>query len=397
MKNNDINILASIIHKIDKKAHSTNEVDPTLRENLHEQTEALTKLFKLLDDSFRKGKKHSFCKSFNEENTVSYWVKEKIFNNPTQTISKTDECNKRNVDVKSVYLDLSKRITSALHYHLYKQQASTGGNVPIIFYTKGDNLFLIIALVKSTEKIDIDENGHVIDVTTIDDETIKFAARINLDEMRSHSNTKNASPNDQAETETPNAYIHWLQHNKDIVQTYAQDFIPIAEKLNSSKNTKALISVLNSFIEHHYSGTLEEQGEQLKDRVYKKLLEFTEAENSIHLIQDVDPIIDSFKPQGAEIPRFQAYREDTAIPIDDSFGPDKTSLRGAIKFNITLGEKKDIKVTALRKYLGRDVKILQTGDSYILSIALSGEERTKLIKEHPGISPNGSDTDKSGS
>lgn len=245
MSSSSIVVQASIVHQVIKEIRQRVPIEPLIRDNLHGHSDQVVKLIDFLDEQLEKnGLAHSTVKSFEDYNTLGYVVKNFLFdqylisNIPFIThtclslssvdvtkikfklcqvkqkelpsnITEPQEVLDSETSEQTIFRRVSALFTTALHYHIYKEDMTTGDHLPIIFYRKNNTNFLYIALLSLTDNITIDETtGEILDIKHIDSNKLKVACNINLDQLRLHSYFNGKS------YYKPKDYVAWIQKGK---------------------------------------------------------------------------------------------------------------------------------------------------------------------------------------
>ena len=406
-----ITVKASIIHQIVKEVRQQSPKPPVIRGNLHSNSVQVVKLIRFLDEQLAKnGLAHSHSKSFDNNNTLSNIVKEYLFVRESLSFLKFEYVSITSCNLVSSYhsncLDfgiqpppefselpavssaesyqqtklrrISNLLTRALHYHIYREDMTTGDHLPIIFYNERGKHYLYIALLSLTDNITIDETtGDILDIKHIDASALKIACRIDLDMLMEHSQ--------QFETENyePQNYIAWIQRgSSEKIAEYIQNFMPVMFRLDDNTATTKIMKTLNAYLSQSIFN--DKSRKEIHSDVLAVLNDKAKHKTLINITEDIDPII-SIKAQsvGLDITdetSFKNFRENNGYGATDEdnsniFAPAKKPLQNFEMFDFVIGGENFIKIHGKQIQLGDKIKINDNDASNpILEIRLNPDD-----------------------
>src|SRR5690606_32610531 len=138
------------------------------------------------------------------------------------------------------YLNLSRKIVSGLAKFVARKSATTGEHVPVIFYTRDGDRYLLISLISLSDYQNIDDKGQFTDTGAIDAEALKVGLQVNLDELLSHHLSR--------ETTYEPQYVRWIQRRAANLPDYIQEFVPVGKKIDDRISTKEFLSALTDYL-----------------------------------------------------------------------------------------------------------------------------------------------------
>ncbi|MBS7819034.1 nucleoid-associated protein [Wohlfahrtiimonas chitiniclastica] len=332
-----ITIHAAGIHRINKKQHTTNGT--TEINKIHSEIEYdKDKIF--IDHALKKlkeGYNHSYSGGWDIDQTLSKVLKLNYLTNPSPN-----------------YEELIKNIFLALFNHLNKSSASTGGDVPIIFYKNVTEEFLLINILSLSEYQGID-NGVFTDQMSIDNKSFRIGILINLTEMKSHFTMTDTT------TEIP-SYIKWISKSSTENPTkYIQEFIPVANNINDQKSTNDLYTTINNFIDEELSSQCPIAGKEILAAVNNFLDKKSISESrSIHIENDIVPIITFVLSQHQITPvkSFQEYRNNANLQSEFNVHP--STVRKHSQYDLKIS---GIKIAGSKADLGNNTVIKKNNDN----------------------------------
>ena len=414
MSNTNIEVQASIIHQIIKETNHTTETPPLLRDKLHADYQQVIKLVEFLENQLEKnGLAHSKLKKFDTSNTLGKVLSEYMFEMPslthlayTPTINRidndiyiqkvidyypfssrlpvpTDE-NESISEVESIFQTrlrrISKLLTKALHYHIYKEAMTTGDHLPIIFYKKNGISYLYIALLSLKDNITINEDtGEILDIKHIDSGALKVACKINLDSLNKHK------INNTDDTVTNN-YVSWIQKGKaQKIHEYIQDFLPVLVRIDDKSATTKAIVTLERYLKQ--SSLPDDAKKEVHKDVLALFKQRAEDKQPINLVEDIDPILnakaEAYSIDISEEDSFKIFREQHGYGPDDEdnsnvFSPFKEPLKNFEIFDLIVGNDEFIKISGKQSLIGDKIRLGLDEDNPELIIRLDPRELEKV-------------------
>ncbi|NRD69510.1 nucleoid-associated protein [Psychrobacter okhotskensis] len=432
MSNTNIEVQASIIHQIIKDLNHTTEVPPLLRDKLHADYQQVIKLIEFLESQLEKnGLAHSKLKKFDRSNTLGQVLAQYMFEMPSLmylTYTRTTNRGANNIYIQKVIgfypfssrlpaptnenetinifeaesifqtrlRRISKLLTKALHYHIYKEAMTTGDHLPIIFYRQNGINYLYIALLSLKDNITINENtGEILDIKHIDAGALKVACRINLDSLNKH---KENNLDDNA----TNNYVSWIQKGKALkIHEYIQDFLPVLVRIDDKSATTKAIVTLEKYLKQ---STLPDNA---KKEVHKDVLALfkrrAEDKQPISLVEDVDPILtakaEAYSIDISEEDSFKTFREQNGYGPDDEdnsniFSPSREPLKNFEIFDLIVGDDEFIKISGKQSLIGDKIRLSPDEDNPELIIRLDPNELEKVKIEFAKANRYESDADE---
>ncbi|HEY4543453.1 MAG TPA: nucleoid-associated protein [Tissierellaceae bacterium] len=332
-----ITIHAAGIHRINKKQHTTNgttEINKIHSEIEYEKDKAY------IDHALKKlkeGYNHSYSGGWDIDQTLSKVLKLNYLTNPSPN-----------------YEELIKNIFLALFKHLNGSSASTGGDVPIIFYQNENENFLLINILSLSEYQGID-NGVFTSQMSIDSKAFRIGILVNLTEMKAHFTATNS-------TKDIPTYIKWISKSSTSNPTkYIQDFIPVADIIDDKKFTSDLFKTIHEFIEKEFTGALIAVGKEIQKVVDKFLdIKANSTDPTIHIENDIQTLIDSVLQQNQVTPNksFQEYRIEANLQSE--FNVDKVIVRKCSQYDFKIN---GIKIAGSKTQLGNGTTITKDKDN----------------------------------
>ena len=414
MSNTNIEVQASIIHQIIKETNHTTETPPLLRDKLHADYQQVIKLVEFLENQLEKnGLAHSKLKKFDTSNTLGKVLSEYMFEMPslthltyTPTINRidndiyiqkvidyypfssrlpvpTDE-NESISEIESILQTrlrrISKLLTKALHYHIYKEAMTTGDHLPIIFYKKNGISYLYIALLSLKDNITINEDtGEILDIKHIDSGALKVACKINLDSLNKHK------INNTDDTVTNN-YVSWIQKGKaQKIHEYIQDFLPVLVRIDDKSATTKAIVTLERYLKQ--SSLPDDAKKEVHKDVLALFKQRAEDKQPINLVEDIDPILnakaEAYSIDISEEDSFKIFREQHGYGPDDEdnsnvFSPFKEPLKNFEIFDLIVGNDEFIKISGKQSLIGDKIRLGLDEDNPELIIRLDPRELEKV-------------------
>lgn len=406
-------VKASIIHQILKEVRQQSPEPPIIRDSLHSDSVQVVKLIKFLDEQLAKhGLAHSNSKSFDNNNTLSNIIKEHLFVKEYLSLLKFECVNDTNRNFVLLQnnndLDfsiqppresselsdilsnesfqqtklrrISNLLTKALHYHIYKEDMTTGDHLPIIFYNKNGKHYLYIALLSLTDNITIDEaTGNILDIKHIDASALKIACRIDIDMLLEHHQKLEA----EIEGYEPQNYVAWIQRGtSEKIAEYIQNFIPVMFRLDANSATTKIMKTLNAYLSQSMFN--DKSRKEIHSDVLTTLKSKAKSKTLINITEDIDPII-STKAQsvGLDITEensFKTFRENNGYAATDEdnsniFAPAKKPLQNFEMFDFSIGGENFIKISGKQIQLGDKMRINDDDVSNpVLEITLDADE-----------------------
>lgn len=435
MNNSSIEVQASIIHQIIKVTNHTTEVPPLLRDKLHADYQQVSKLIEFLDKQLKKnGLAHSRLKKFDSNNTLGQILANHMFEMPSlntlkYTLFKNNIDNAiyiqkvaglypfinrlpvptaENEDVNILKVEspfqtrlrrISKLLTKALHYHIYKETLTTGDHLPIIFYQDNGVNYLYIALLSLKDNITInEETGEILDIKHIDAEALKVACKINLDALSRHKESS-------ADNTVTNNYVSWIQKGKaQKIHEYIQDFLPVLVRIDDKSATTKAIVTLEKYLKQ--SPFPDDAKKEVHKDVLALFKQRAEDKQPINLVEDIDPIItakaEAYSVDISEKNSFKTFREQNGYGADDEdnsniFSPFKEPLKNFEIFDLMVGDDEFIKISGKQSLIGDKIRLGSDEDNPELIIRLDPSELEKVKVEFAKANRYESDADENSS
>ncbi|KGQ63152.1 nucleoid-associated protein [Gallibacterium anatis] len=359
-----IQIHAGVIHQIKKQQNSSSaNATLQLQETLHTVNRHLSTFVGYAEEQLQKsGKNNSISGGFGIQHTLSSVLASHYFNQGQPD-----------------YLQLSKYLAQGLYHFVIHKSGTSGEYVPMIFYRKEDNDYLLISLISLNKYINIDEQGEFSDTSVIDNEALKVGIKINLTEMSAHYAMTN---DEQPET----YYIQWIQRGHAKLPDYIQDFIPVGERIDNSRSTTATLKSVKNYI----ATVFEEPKIRHKVEADVVTLMRNKYENgeAVHIEEDIDTLLSSalttYGLTGK--PDFSTYRQEHNIVLDSSFKVDVGKLKPYEKFDLSLSNK-GITIKGEMKELGNTVFVEtdENSDKKYLKIELEQEEFNQITQRYESL------------
>ena len=352
-------IHAGIIHQIQKTQHKKN-AQLIKRLQLHTNNAPLKHFVEYAEDVLnRYGSNRSVSGGFTTKDTLSKdLVAHQFALQPT-----TD------------YLVLSQDIVTSLYNIIQKNSATTGEHIPMIFYRDDnkDKEYLLLSLVSLNQSINIDK-GEFVDTTMIDKDALKVGIRIDLKAMKYHFNHQTEA--------IAEPYIQWIERKKNKLPDYIQNFIPVSERINDKVATTQFINAFKRFSEQTFEN--EDVRFEIQKKVYDYLDECHKQGKSIHIEDDIDPIIEAeMKAKGLEDkPTFSDYRTSEQIQLDSSFSPNKEVVNNSKTFKFS-SKTSELSIRGRSKDLGRRVKLVSESNKKYIKIELDKDDYDRFKEQYP--------------
>lgn len=432
MSNTNIEVQASIIHQIIKETNHTTEAPPLLRDKLHADYQQVTKLIEFLENQLEKnGLAHSKLKTFDSSNTLGKVLAQYMFEMPSLThliyipttnrgenniyiqkvigfypfsnrlLAPTDENESTNIsETESTFQTrlrrISKLLTKALHYHIYKEAMTTGDHLPIIFYKENGINYLYVALLSLKDNITINEDtGEILDIKHIDAGALKVACKINLDSLNKHK------INNTDDTATNN-YVSWIQKGKaQKIHEYIQDFLPVLVRIDDKSATTKAIVTLEKYLKQ--SPLPDDAKKEVHKDVLALFKQRAEDKQPINLVEDIDPILnakaEAYSIDISEEDSFKSFREQHGYgPSDEDnsnvFSPFKEPLKNFEIFDLIVGDDEFIKISGKQSLIGDKIRLGLDEDNPELIIRLDPRELEKVKTEFAKANRYESDADE---
>jgi nucleoid-associated protein len=211
-------VLHSVIHKIDKKPDGSPAV---LFLGGAEQVESLARddLMNQFNESYNAnaGKGWGFFHAESGAFPFSGWLAKYL----------SGGCD---------FLDFSVIAVEHLTRLMEESNLTTGGHALFCHYRQGLTEYLIIALVQETEAVTMTEELNLIAVKRLDLDHIRLAARINISEWQSNTQSKQYI-----------SYVKGKQSRK--LNDYFRDFIGCQEGIDGPGETRTLLKAFSDFVE----------------------------------------------------------------------------------------------------------------------------------------------------
>ncbi|HDR0626473.1 TPA: nucleoid-associated protein [Pasteurella multocida] len=352
-------IHAGIIHQIKKTQHKKNG-QLIKRSQLHTNNNPLKHFVEYAENVLNKyGSNRSTSGGFTTKDTLSKGlVTHKFALQPT-----TD------------YLVLSQDIVASLYNIIQNNSATTGEHIPMIFYRDDnkDKEYLLLSLISLNQSINID-NGEFIDTTMIDKDALKVGIRIDLKAMKYHFEHQTEAVDEP--------YIQWIERKKNKLPDYIQNFVPVSEKINDKVATTQFIEAFKSFSEQTFEN--EDVRYEIQKKVYDYLDECHKQGKSVHIEDDIDPIIEAeMKVKGLESkPTFSDYRATEKIQLDSRFSPNKEVVNNSKTFKFS-SKTNEFTIRGRSKDLGRRVKLVSEINKKYIKIELDESDYCRFKKQYP--------------
>ena len=208
----------------------------------------------------------------------------------------------------------------------------------------------------------------------IDKDALKVGIRIDLKAMKYHF--------DHQTEAIAEPYIQWIERKKNKLPDYIQNFIPVSERINDKVATTQFINAFKRFSEQTFEN--EDVRFEIQKTVYDYLDECHKQGKSIHIEDDIDPIIEAeMKAKGLEDkPTFSDYRTSEQIQLDSSFSPNKEVVNNSKTFKFS-SKTSELSIRGRSKDLGRRVKLVSESNKKYIKIELDKDDYDRFKEQYP--------------
>lgn len=379
----NIEILAGVIHELKKDAHTSgeNSTELVLRDSLHDENILLRQFVEKIDQDSRKSSRAtSRSARFTENDTFSKIVLDHLKSDSEYTLNKTD------------FLDISITLVEAFKKHMQDTSSATGGYVPVLWYKRNEQEFLLIGVVNPTGGFTINTDGDIIQNTNIDEEALRFSVSIELGGFISHAQN---TTNDKISN-----YIRWTTKRNNEISHYFQQFIPTEITIDDGKATNNFINYCKKYLEHIVPKETSDRSKVIdicQQEMYRYLLEKGNCGQSVDIDEDMVPMLQNFIlshpvifENPAEVIEFSTFCEEQGLDDYKSiFHPRVTTLKRLINVSILVNDSIIIK-GELEKMIESTQLVVNHSDSsdftYAITIRLTKAEYDTIKSENPSIS-----------
>lgn len=321
----------AVIHHIEKKRNETPNL--RLRDKTHPHSEELDKFVTEVVNNSTVNRGSSVCKIFTQNDTfaqsyVNYFI----------------ENHEEAEEAEENFISFSKELVGSLSQHMVTSVFTTGGNIPILHYTKDDVDYIMIAVVTPESGVTINESTGVVEsITHISKEAIRFALNVNTDGLIAHySLYASGTVMDDEALDGIASYAFWTQKSKEAkLSDYFQNFLPVYKRIDDTKSTQNAHSAIKKYLEAKI--TNEEVRSDTYNTVVRVLYDKADKHEIVYLDEDILTIIHSFEVQFPDsfdhsVPNFSKFCEEQDLPYQGSFSPNKDTVEKYVKFkNLKLG------------------------------------------------------------
>lgn len=309
-----MNIVSSVLHKIDKESKQTKIATIQPRKTLfNTKDKAVTHLLDGAISAFRKTSSKGYA--IFQKSIVAYPLSDQI-----------DKYFRKTCD----FMSLSISAMDILKAQMTKEALATGGYILFCHYTLGNSDFLLIMQLKIKPGTGIDElTLDVKENINLDIEHLHEAARINIANWRSGDGK----------------YISFVKKASNSQPTkYFRDFIGCDEFEDAKAQTNELVMAVESYCESLKLSL--EQANEIKEKVFFYCEEKKKEGQQISLaalatrINEADPLA------------FIKYIDDNNLAVPDSFDPIKDAYKHLKRVG---GKDKDLTINFNRSVLGKRI------------------------------------------
>lgn len=321
----------AVIHHIEKNRNETPNL--RLRDKTHPHSVELDKFVTEVVNNSTVNRGSSVCKIFTQDDTfaqsyVKHFIKE------TEETEETEE----------TFISFSKELVASLSQHMITSVFTTGGNIPMLHYTKDDVNYVMIAVVTPESGVTINETTGVVEsITHISKEAIRFALNINIDGLIAHySLYSSGKVMDDEALENITSYAFWTQKSKETkLSDYFQNFLPVHRRIDDTKSTRDTHTAIRKYLDVKI--TDEAVRSDTYNRIVRVLYDKASNHEIVYLDEDILTIINSFEIQSPEsfndsVSNFSEFCKEQDLSYQGSFSPNKETVEKYVKFkNIKLG------------------------------------------------------------
>lgn len=361
----------AVIHHIEKKRNETPNL--RLRDKTHPHSKELHKFVEEVVSNSTVNRGSSVCKIFTQNNTFAQsYVNHFILNHE---------------ETEETFISFSKELVESLSQHMITSLFTTGGNIPILHYTKDDVEFIMVAVVTPESGVTINESTGVVEsITHISKEAIRFALNVKINGLIDHySLYANGMVVDDEVLEGIASYAFWTQKSKEAkLSDYFQNFLPVYKRIDDTKSTKNAHSAIKKYLEAKI--TNEEVRSDTYNAIVRVLYDKADKHEIVYLDEDILTIINSFEVQFPDsfdhsIPDFSKFCEEQDLPYQGSFNPNKDTVEKYVKFkNLKLGHS--IKFSGDTKEFKKKARIKRNKHApSTLFIDLTDDDERTLLSE----------------
>ena len=309
-----MDIIQSVLHKIDKKSKQTQIIVIKPKENLFDVADKV--VVKLLTDA---------VSAFRRTGSKGYAV----FQDNGVVYPFSSELNKYLSDEYD-FLQLSISAMSILKEQMSKEALSTGGYILFSHYQVAGADYILIMQLKIKPGTGIDDlTLDLLENLNLDIDHLHEAARINIRDWRASAGK----------------YISFVKKTANAQPTkYFRDFVGCDQFEDAKEHTEDLVSAVESYCADVGLGV--DAVNSVKDKVFTYCEEKTKDGEVISLA-GLSMRIDEEDPES-----FIRYLDDNELQVPDSFDP----IRVAYKHLRRIGGKdKDLTINFNRSLLGKRV------------------------------------------
>lgn len=384
----NIQILAGVIHQLNKSAHTKGASNTTLveRDSLHDENDLLNQFVRKIDQDSRKSSRAtSKSARFTENNTLSKTLIDHFKKYNQQCIQKDN------------FLDLSKALVRAFKIHMQDTSTAKGGHIPVLWYKRNDEEFLLMGVVNPTGGFTIDPNGNIVSNTNIDEDALRFSVSIELSQFTTHYNVSSQENNNELSISN---YVRWTTKKNNEISHYFQDFVPTDIEIDDNKTTKNVIKYISNYLNSIIPDGTPEKSKLLdiqKQNIYHLMLMKGKAGKTVNIEDDIIPLFGTFInsnpnifPNTENVKDFSTYCDEQGYSNDyiSIFHPNVNTVNKKINVDIEIQETIKIK-GALSEIIETTELIIDNSDpdnlKYKFSVSITHGEFECIKNENPSI------------
>lgn len=338
-----ITIHAAVIHELKKDAYTTGptSVEVIGRQHLHQNDPLLDQFVNKIDSDARTAvRASSKCSVFSKDDTFGKVVSDYFVDNKTYDLN------------HSKYLDLSIDLIKALSVRMSRMSPATGGHIPILWYSRDDNEYLLIGLVNPSSGFTIDPSGIIVGNTNIDKEALRFSLRIELKSLSIHHQFV-FDEDSPSETEIQESdlrfYARWTKKSDDVAH-YFQEYLPIDQLMNDGKETRRYINLFDEYLNHVIPDDAPSEHKRvrflIKQEVYRKMEQKRAAGEAVRVEDDIVPIFNAMAESYPSVfehypeftPYYQYCENNDCEDYNSIFHPKKSDLDHVLNVSVSVGD-----------------------------------------------------------
>ena len=384
----NIQILAGVIHELKKTAHSSGEgsTDFISRDSLHDENDLLNQFVNKIDADSRKASRvTSKSARFTQDDTISKTI-----------LNHFENVRRQNFD-KSDFLDFSITLVEAFKEHMQNTSSATGGYIPVLWYKRDEQEFLLIGTVNPTGGFTIDDNGDIIRNTNIDEAALRFSVSVELENFLAHYNNLN---NAQNTAESIINYVRWTTKRNNEISHYFQDFVPTDITIDDGKATNNFINYCNKYLNNIIPDSTTDKSriiDTFQQNIYRYLLEKGENGRSVDIDTEIVPMFEHLinshpiifeDPE--EVIDFSTFCNEQGLDNYKSiFHPSISTVKSQINVNIAIKNSIKIKGTLTEIIEATELVVNNTNPDdikYGILLELTKNEYDTIKANNPSIS-----------